>query len=139
MVDLFHALELLCALSKLVYGKAFVPWWKKQKNELKKGDVDKVIATIKRLKPPKSMREEVEKELGYFEVNQKRMKYAEWMAQGLFVGSGVIEAGCKTIIGQRLKQSGMHWTVKGANEIIALRCCQISGRWEEFWENRAVG
>ena len=85
------------------------------------------------------MREEVEKELGYFEVNQKRMKYAEWMAQGLFVGSGVIEAGCKTIIGQRLKQSGMHWTVKGANEIIALRCCQVSGRWEEFWENRAVG
>ncbi|MBI3351993.1 MAG: hypothetical protein HY036_05380, partial [Nitrospirae bacterium] len=49
------------------------------------------------------------------------------------------EAGCKTIVGQRLKQSGMRWTVKGANAIIALRCCQISGRWEEFWGNRATG
>jgi hypothetical protein len=42
-------------------------------------------------------------------------------------------------IGQRLKLSGMHWTVKGANAIIALRCCQMSNRWEEFWESRATG
>ncbi|MBI3578443.1 MAG: ISKra4 family transposase, partial [Ignavibacteriales bacterium] len=67
------------------------------------------------------------------------MLYAQWIKQGLFVGSGVIEAGCKTIVGQRLKLSGMRWTVKGANAIIALRCCQISGRWEEFWGNRATG
>ena len=53
-------------------------------------------------------------------------------------GSGVIEAGCKTIIGQRLKRSGMRWTVRGANAIIALRCCQMSGRREEFWENRSA-
>ena len=66
------------------------------------------------------------------------MRYAEFRKQGLFVGSGVIEAGCKMIVGQRLKQSGMRWTVRGANAIIALRCCQISGRWEEFWENRAA-
>jgi hypothetical protein len=55
----------------------------------------------------------------------------------LFVGSGVVEAGCKIICGQRLKLSGMHWTVRGANAIIALRCCQLSARWEEFWEARA--
>jgi hypothetical protein len=66
------------------------------------------------------------------------MRYADFRRQGLFVGSGVIEAGCKTIIGQRLKRSGMHWTVRGANAIIALRCCQMSGRWEEFWENRSA-
>src|SRR6267143_1426941 len=74
-----------------------------------------------------------------YEVGSLRWK--QWLAtrrQGLFVGSGVIEAGCKTIIGQRLKRSGMHWTVRGANPIIALRCCRMSGRWEEFWEARSA-
>ena len=73
-----------------------------------------------------------------FQTNAERMRYAEFRRQGLFVGSGVIEAGCKTIVGFRLKQSGMKWTVRGANAIIALRCIDLSGRWEEFWENRAV-
>jgi len=65
------------------------------------------------------------------------MKYDEFRRQGLFVGSGVVEAGCRTVIGQRLKQSGMHWTLKGANSIIALRCCFLSNRWENFWEVRS--
>lgn len=142
IVDLFHALEYLWNIGKLVYGPtgaAVTRWFKNQKDELKEGDVKKVIAAIKRLKPHnQSVKEEIEKALGYFEVNQERMKYAEWIKQGIFVGSGVIEAGCRTIVGQRLKQSGMRWTVRGANAIIALRCCQISGRWEDFWENRAA-
>ena len=142
IVDLFHALEYLWDVGKLVYGPtgaATTRWFQRQKDELKEGDVKKVIAAIKRLKPHnQSVREEIEKTLGYFEANRERMKYAEWIEQGLFVGSGVIEAGCRTIVGQRLKQSGMRWTVKGANSIIALRYCQISGRWEEFWENRAA-
>ena len=66
------------------------------------------------------------------------MRYAEFRRQGLFVGSGVVEAGCKTLMGQRLKQSGMRWTVAGANAIIALRCGQLSGRWEQFWELRSA-
>ena len=56
--------------------------------------------------------------------------------KGLFVGSGVIEAGCKTVVGKRLKQSGMRWSVRGADAIIALRCCILSGRFDEYWENR---
>ena len=127
-------------------GATVTRWFQKQKDELKGGDVKKVITAIKRLKPHnESVREEIEKTLGYFETNINRMRYSEWIKQGLFVGSGVrplrgvIEAGCRTIVGQRLKQSGMRWTVTGANAIIALRCCQISGRWEEFWENRAAG
>lgn len=141
IVDLFHALEHLYDLARIVYGpgKNAERWWEVQKDELKEGDVQKVIAAIRRLKPRnQSIQEEVAKTLGYFKDNAGRMKYAEWIKQGLFVGSGVIEAGCRTIVGQRLKQSGMHWTVQGANAIIALRCCQISGRWEEFWENRAA-
>ncbi len=66
------------------------------------------------------------------------MRYPESRRPDLFVGSGVVEAGCKTIIGQRLKQSGMRWTVRGANAILALRCCQLSGNGEEFWEARAA-
>ena len=66
------------------------------------------------------------------------MRYAEFREQGLFVGSGVVEAGCKTVIGTRLKQSGMEWTVRGANAIITLRCIMKSNRLEDYWESRAA-
>ncbi len=81
----------------------------------------------------------VRKAQSYFETNAERMRYAGFRREGLFVGSGVVEAGCKTIIGYRLRQFGMRWTVRGANAIIALRCADLSGRWEEFWETRAAG
>jgi hypothetical protein len=71
--------------------------------------------------------EEVETEMEYFRGNAERMRYAKFRGQGLFVGSGVVEAGCKTIFGQRLKLSGMHWTVSSANAITALRCCHSVG------------
>ena len=76
-------------------------------------------------------------EADYFHKNANRMRYPEFRRQGLFVGSGVIEAGCKTVIGARLKLSGMFWTVRGANAIIALRCNRLSGRFDEdYWEER---
>jgi hypothetical protein len=75
-------------------------------------------------------KDEIDTALGYFENNAPRMRY-HWFRQcGLFVGSGVVESSCKTVIGQRLKQSGMHWTVAGADSIIALRCRQASSTWE---------
>src|SRR5438128_11763766 len=79
---------------------------------------------------------QIRTEADYFETNAERMRYLKFRRQKLFVGSGVIEAGCKTIIGTRLKQSGMFWTVRGANAIIALRCCRLSGRFEDYWEGR---
>ncbi len=69
------------------------------------------------------------------EKNTERMRYPKFREQHLFVGSGV-EAGCKTIIGSRCKQSGMFWTVRGANAILALRCCHINGRFEDYWAER---
>ena len=69
----------------------------------------------------------------YFETNTHRMQYPQFREQGFFVGSGVIEAGCKSIVGVRLKQSGMFWTVRGANAIIALRCSRFNQRFEDFW------
>ena len=76
-------------------------------------------------------------EATYFENNAGRMRYPEFRRQHLFVGSGTIEAGCKSVIGYRLKQSGMFWTVRGANVIIALRCCRLNGKFEDYWESRS--
>jgi hypothetical protein len=71
------------------------------------------------------------------ERNAERMRYPQFRAQGLFVGSGVVEAGCRTVVGKRLKCSGMFWSVRGANAILALRCCRLSGHFEDYWESRS--
>ena len=143
IVDLYHAREHLAKLGKFVYGPTSAEaksWAAARSVQLDAGDVEAVITSMKRLRPRQhNVREEVRKAIDYFQTNKERMRYAKFRSQGLFVGSGVVEAGCKTIIGLRLKQSGMRWTVNHANAIIALRCCQLSGRWEEFWEQRAVG
>ena len=143
IVDLYHAREHLGKVAKLVYGsksQKSTEWLSVRRDELDAGDVEAVITAMGKLRPrDKETREEVATEAEYFRSNAERMRYTKFRSQGLFVGSGVVEAGCKTIFGQRLKLSGMHWTVRGANAIIALRCCQLSGRWEEFWESRVMG
>ena len=88
--------------------------------------------------PPTNSPKPSANEAEYFERNAERMRYPAFRAQGLFVGSGVVEAGCKIVIGARLKCSGMFWTVRGANAIIALRCCRISRRFEDYWADRST-
>jgi len=66
------------------------------------------------------------------------MRYPKFRRQHLFIGSGVIEAGCMTVIGSRLKESGMFWTVRGANAVVAVRCCRLNGQFEDYWEARWV-
>jgi hypothetical protein len=78
----------------------------------------------------------VEKELGYFVRNVQRMQYGAFRAKGYFIGSGVVEAGCKTVVGGRCKQSGMFWSESGAQNMLALRCIHSSRRLEEFWKYR---
>jgi hypothetical protein len=104
---------------------------------LEQGKIETLVEALRTL--PASHTEQTEiihREAGYFENNTERMRYAEFRRQHLFVGTGVIEAGCKTMIGARLKLSGMFWTVRGANSIIALRCCQFNNRFEDYWEAR---
>jgi hypothetical protein len=143
IVDLYHAREHLTDLSKIVYGlgsRQAKQWSAARLAQLDKGDVAAVLTNMRRLRPGGEIaKEELRRTINYFQTNIERMRYAEFRRQGLFVGSGVIEAGCKTIVGQRLKRSGMRWSLRGANAIIALRCVQLSGRWEEFWEMRAAG
>jgi hypothetical protein len=142
IVDLYHAREHLAKVAKLLYGAKALQsqeWLSARRDELDDGKVEAVIAAMSQPPAPDNgPQEEVQKEMEYFRGNAERMRYAQFRTQGLFVGSGVVEAGCKTIFGQRLKLSGMHWTVSGANAIIALRCYQLSGRWEEFWESCAA-
>ena len=80
--------------------------------------------------------EAVEEQLGYFVRNVDRMQYRTFRRQGLFIGSGVIEAGCKTVIGSRCKQSGMFWGEPGAENVLALRCIHASRRLDQFWKQR---
>ena len=140
IVDLYHAREHLWKAARDFYPqqeKKRNRWVVRRIEELDRGDVDSILKAYRRLSPAdpaalKTLRVETE----FFRKNRLRMQYGLFRKSGLFVGSGVIEAGCKTVIGLRLKQSGMHWTVRGANSIISLRRCIMNGLWEEYWASR---
>jgi hypothetical protein len=142
IVDLYHAREHVSNLCKILFKgdeKRLLRHRKKWWTYLDEGMSQKIIADAKRkLSKHEESKKEALKEINYFRKNKKRMKYAWFRAQGLFVGSGVIEAGCKSIVAQRLKRSGMEWTVRGANSIIALRCMIKSNRFEDYWGDRAA-
>lgn len=142
IVDLYHAKEHVSNLCKLLFAgdekqilKHRLGWW----TCLDYGQIEKVVHQAeKKLPGDQEVRKQALKEIAYLKKNKERMRYKDYRAAGLFVGSGVVEAGCKTIIGQRLKQSGMEWTVRGANAITALRCVIKSGRFEDYWSSRAA-
>ena len=135
IIDLYHAREHLAELAKaLGLEEAQQNDWR---GLLDMGRIEDILskakAHIESLSASAVVTGELRKKLGYFEQNADLMRYADFRLAGYFVGSGVVEAGCRTVIGQRLKRSGMFWSVRGANSIIAVRCCQISGRFEDFW------
>jgi hypothetical protein len=141
IVDLYHARQHLWELARKLYpnDEANQKAWIKvhQKRLLDKGKIEKLVAALRSIKSTHlEVAEKIRIEADYFARNAARMRYPKFRRQHLFVGSGVIEAGCKTVIGSRLKRSGMFWTVRGANAIIALRCCHLNGRFESYWEER---
>jgi len=142
IVDLYHARQHLAQAAKFLFGShpdQQSQWLRARMDELDAGLVEAVIGALGRSQPKDSAQQAaLEREANYFRNNTERMRYDDFRKRGLFVGSGVVEAGCKTVVGQRLKRSGMHWTVRGANAIIALRCLILSGQWESFWESRAA-
>jgi hypothetical protein len=141
IVDLYHARQHLWDLSAKLYpndSSAQRRWVMVRKDKLDEGKIEALVRSLRSgAAVHGELAEQIRTQANYFESNKERMRYPEFRAQGLFVGSGVIEAGCRTVLG-RLKQSGMFWTVRGANAIIALRCCQLSGRFEGYWESRRV-
>ena len=138
IVDLFHAKAKLSDAAKAIYGAttALATQWAKQRHaELDDGKLDALLAAVR---VHADAHDEARKALDYVTRNRARMRYPAFRAQGLCTSTGVVEAGCKVAVGTRLKRAGMHWTVPGADAILALRCCKLSGRFEDFWERRSV-
>jgi hypothetical protein len=137
IVDLFHAREHIHDLARsleFMLGDQKDAWLASRLNDLDFGHIDGICAAARVYPLTGVKKDEIETALGYFENNAPRMRY-HWFRQcGLFVGSGAVEAGCKTVIGQRLKLSGMHWTIRGADAVTALRCEQASCPDERIWQ-----
>jgi hypothetical protein len=140
ILDLFHALERLHTLCEGLYGadsaaaKSHEERWQQM---FKQDQVGEVIAAARvRLAdldtPPSS---DLDKQIAFFEHHRHRMLYLSYRNRGFFCGSGVIEAGCKTVVGQRLKQSGMFWSEPGAQNILSLRCLLLSHLWDPCWDH----
>jgi hypothetical protein len=139
IVDFFHAMEHAGLVLDALIGKTH-PDYKKRLHRwakrLLKDQVEDLIAQTRQECRRPAQAAAVEAALGYFVRNVPRMQYGTFRAAGYFIGSGVVEAGCKTVIGGRCKQSGMFWSEPGAENILALRCIHSSRRLEEFWKDR---
>ncbi|MBI4289125.1 MAG: ISKra4 family transposase [Chloroflexi bacterium] len=138
IVDRFHAKQKLSEVANSIYGTDSAlgrEWSRERYDELDDGNIEAVLDSL-RLHAPKD--DEARKCVDSVQRNRQRMDYARFRAEGLCTSTGVVEAGCKVAIGTRCKRSGMHWTVAGADAIIALRCCQLSARFDAFWQRRAA-
>ena len=140
IVDNFHALEHLESLIEALIGKADPRRFARRRHHwhklLQAGGVERIIQRARQEASGTARQSEVESQLGYFVHNVGRMRYGSFRKQGFFIGSGVIEAGCRSVIGLRCKQSGMFWTEPGANAVMALRCLNAGGNLDAFWQAR---
>jgi hypothetical protein len=142
IVDFFHAMEHAGKVLEALIGKDHPDYKKRLRRWAKRLLKDKVQDLIEQSRQECAGQPQaaaVEETLGYFVRNVSRMQYGTFRAAGCFIGSGVVEAGCKTVIGGRCKQSGMFWSESGAENILALRCIHSSQRLEEFWKYRLNG
>ena len=140
IVDLYHAREHLWDLVRKLHPNDQPlqnRWIMIHGDKLAEGWIEDLVQSLRSIESSNSeLTESIRVEANYFEKNAERMRYPKFRSQHLFVGTGVIEAGCKTLIGSRCKQSGMFWTVPGANAILALRCCIFNGHFEDYCETR---
>lgn len=133
IVDIYHARQHLYDLEALMKEGTF----QKCLDLLNGGKIERLVKQLSKIQTnDPDQQEKIQQEIQYFDNNRQRMRYADFRSRKLFIGSGVVEAGCKTVIGARLKQSGMFWSVDGANAILTLRSNLKSGYWENFWEAR---
>lgn len=138
ILDRFHAKTHLADVAKSIYGSTSdltFTWIEKRYKELDSGNI---TALLHALRTHAATNQDARKCLDYINANRQRMRYDKFRQQGLCTSTGVVEAGCKVVVGTRLKRTGMHWTVSGADAIIALRCCKLSGRFDDFWKRRSA-
>ena len=138
ILDRFHAKQHLSDVGKSIYGATSDlarEWARERHDQLDAGEIEALLLA---LRTHAQANEEARKCVDYIEDNRQRIRYPEFRAAGLCTSTGVVEAGCKVAVGTRCKRTGMHWTVAGVDAIIALRCCKLSGRFEDFWERRST-
>ncbi len=136
IVDLFHAREHLHDLARrleFMLGDRKDDWLAARPGDLDHGDIDGICNAARAYPLQGVKKDQLDTALGYFENNAPRMRYHWFRSRSLFVGSGLVESGCKAVIGQRLKLSGMRWTVAGADAITTLRCQQASRPEDRLW------
>ena len=149
LVDYYHASEHLSSLAEALFGKSSQEaddWYKKWRHKLKYEPhaVDGLLRSSSRYRQTGKISEarkgEIEKEETYFRRNRQKMNYHEYVAEGLPIGSGPVEAACKTIVKARMCQSGMRWSKTGGQHVLNLRVLHKSGQWDTAWNHyRALG
>ena len=148
-------MEHIWAVGRARFGsheKELWAWVKARENDLWEGRVPEVVAALRAVaahlgSPVESLSDNERatdprwiayRSIGYFEDNAARMKYPEYRAQNLPIGSGVVESACKHVVATRCKRAGMRWDQEGEEDILALRCWDLSGRWDEIWKIQAA-
>ncbi len=140
IVDFHHAAEHVAALAELVHPRDSRLWKKLRRNwtaKLWNGRIDALLVSAHAAIPHAKARKG-RKALAYFKTNRARMRYDIFRAKGYFIGSGVVEAGCRTIVGQRFKCAGMHWSLLGLTRLLSIRTAILSNRYEHFWAWRSA-
>jgi hypothetical protein len=136
IVDIYHAREHVHDLAKQlapVLGDDQPAWLADRLTDLDNGDIEGLVKATTALPVSDTDHEQINTALDYFIKNAQRMRYAVFRDLGMFIGSGVVEAGCKSLVGQRLKLSGMRWNIPGATGILTLRCHHASNRFDHIW------
>ena len=139
ILDYYHACEHLHLLAEALYGEGSAlakKQYRRWRKALLKDRVAQVIEQAKADLPTQSAsRKRAQQQIGYFQRNRSRMLYQTYRQAGYFIGSGVVEAACKTVVGQRLKNSGMLWSRQGASQLLTVRCALLSGWFDDFWKH----
>jgi len=140
ILDFYHALEHLTLLTNALFGEDSTPakkHFRRWRKHCLADKIDAVIAEAKAVLPQQGKAATLaKKQLGYLTHNRSRMRYQTFLQAGYFIGSGVVEAGCKTVVGQRLKQSGMLWGLQGAGHMLTVRAALLSRWFDAFWKAR---
>jgi len=138
ILDFYHASERLHTVSKAAYGEGSAKaheWADRNIERLHVGDWKGLLCSLKALRPSSvAGKEAVRLAIGYFATNRQRMDYPSYRARGMHIGSGVVEAACKHVVGTRCKRAGQRWTKPGAGAILNLRCLSLNERWDEYWQ-----
>jgi hypothetical protein len=143
LIDFYHTTEHLSKASEALFGKtsdSADAWYGKYRKKLLEDDdgAESVLHSMsyysQNRKLPKSRMDELEQQKTFFRRNKDKMTYADFLARGLPIGSGLVEAACKSIVKTRLCRSGMRWSRQGGQYILHLRCFVKSNRWDVFWK-----